>query len=245
MKKACIMFTGQLRTFDLCYMNILENIINPNIDNISFDIYILADYLSKDISTFTQDISNKYSLNSVNLVYTEDSSNIVYPDFLKDMTGPCMCLFKNKVLFDRIYNNNEYDIFIRLRPDIKLTNIINLNNIDINRKINIISSITTRQDCPCILGDAHIHDRDWDYMLITDTEGMKLWCDFFNFLEQNYEYDFSEEIKFNNNGYWVKDLNNYNNKYVIPIQAFFKNIKTHNYNVEFDSGQCYAYICRG
>lgn len=48
------MFTGQLRTFDLCYMNILENIINPNIDNISFDIYILADYLSKDIDIYTR-----------------------------------------------------------------------------------------------------------------------------------------------------------------------------------------------
>jgi hypothetical protein len=189
-------------------------------------------------------INTKEYTDSVNLVYIDNCSNIIYPDILSNKNGACMCLFKNKVLFEKVLDKDKYDIFIRLRPDIKLTNTIILDTININRHINIISSNTTRNDHPNNLGIAHIHDRDWDYMIITDKKGMLLWCDFFRFLEPNQDINFLEEIKFNNNGYWVKDTTGSSNKYLIPIQAFFKNIKHNNYTVEFDSCNCFAYICR-
>ena len=44
-KKACLMFTGQIRTFDKCIENIFEKLINCN-NEYNFDIYFLLDKIS-------------------------------------------------------------------------------------------------------------------------------------------------------------------------------------------------------
>ena len=53
------------------------------------------------------------------------------------------CIYtKNKFLYDSIVDLNNYDIFIRIRPDVKLSNKINLQLLNDNDKtIHIVCSI--------------------------------------------------------------------------------------------------------
>ena len=61
----------------------------------------------------------------------------MYPEYLiknGKYYGPWICLYKNKLLFDSINNINDYNIFIRSRPDIIFSNKINLSLLDNKKK---------------------------------------------------------------------------------------------------------------
>uniref|UniRef100_A0A6C0C5T1 Uncharacterized protein n=1 Tax=viral metagenome TaxID=1070528 RepID=A0A6C0C5T1_9ZZZZ len=239
MKKACLMITGQMRTYEKCFNNILENLILSNSDY-EFHIYILTEYYGKNGGTpknryinqteniveFENNIKKTYGKYIKSLVIENDSNKIVYPSYLNNY-GPWVALYKNKILYDTtIENINNYDIFIRMRPDVVLTNKINLQLLINNNNIHIISGNLTRTN-------SWLHNRDWDHMCISDKQGMKLWCEYYNFLKYEPPYTFTTEIRFNNNGFWRNAENN--DKSIIATQLFFQYIIDNNFKLNFDA----------
>tara|TARA_B110000967_G_C18774146_1_gene504642 strand:+ start:357 stop:1103 length:747 start_codon:yes stop_codon:yes gene_type:complete len=239
MKKACLMITGQMRTYEKCFNNILENIILAN-NNYEFHIYILTEYYgqnggtsknkftiqSDNIVDFQNNIKKIYGKYLKNLTIESDSNKIDYPSYLNNY-GPWIALYKNKILYDSIVDLNEYDIFIRIRPDIKLSNKINLQLLSDNDKtIHILCGIQTRTN-------SWLHNRDWDHMCISEKQGMKIWCEYYNFLKYEPPYTFTNEIRFNNNGFWCKNENK--DKSVIATQLFFQYITDNRFKLNFDA----------
>jgi hypothetical protein len=239
MKKACLMITGQMRTYEKCFNNILENLILSNNDY-EFHIYILTEYYGKDGGTpinhfinkednivdFKNNIEKIYGKYLKSLIIESDSNKINYPTYLNNY-GPWICLYKNKMLYDSILNLNEYDIFIRTRPDIILSDIINLHLLTENYKnIYIISGIHCSHN-------RWLHNRDWDHMCISDKRGMKLWCEYYKFLQKEPPHIFTDEIRFNNLGYWINNENK--DKSIISTQMFFQYILDNNYKLNFDA----------
>lgn len=240
MKKICLMITGQMRTYKKCFANILDNLIKYN-NEYKFDIYIFTEYHGINGGTIKNNFKNeettleefKKSIESVYGDYLKflriENNDIDYPPYL-DNYGPWMCLYRNKVLFQSI--KDHYDVFVRLRPDIHLTNKL---NIDLLKKLDdtiyIITGAQKRHD-------SWLHNRDWDHMCMSNKIGMKLWCDYYQFLEINPPVLFNNEIRFNNQGYWIKEEKN--DKSVITTQLFFEYIITNNFKLEFDSGKCFS-----
>lgn len=239
MKKVCLMITGQMRTYEKCFNNILKNVILYNHD-FEFHIYILTEYYgqnggtiknnfinkSDNIIAFQNNIEKIYGKYLKMLIIENDSNQIDYPLYLNSY-GPWICLYKNKILYDSIKQLNDYNIFIRIRPDIVLSNKLDLKVLnDMNKYIHIVSGSHTRNN-------SWLHNRDWDHMCISNKEGMKLWCDYYKFLKQKPPYIFSNEIRFNNKGYWCKTENK--DKSVIATQLFFEYISKNSFHLNFDT----------
>lgn len=239
MKKVCLMITGQMRTYEKCFNNILENLILSNIDY-EFHIYILTEYYGKNggtpknryinqsenIDVFKYNIEKTYEKYLKSLVIESDSNKLDYPPYLNNY-GPWLCLYKNKILYDSIINLNDYDIFIRIRPDVKLSNKINLQLLSDNDKtIHIVCGVNTRTN-------AWLHNRDWDHMCISDKHGIKLWCEYYSFLKYEPPYIFTNKIRFNNKGFWCKNENK--DKSVIATQLFFQYIIDNDFKLNFDA----------
>ena len=239
MEKVCLMITGQMRTYEKCFNNILENLILSNSDY-EFHIYILTEYYGKNggtpknryinqtenIDEFENNIKKTYGKYIKSLVIENDSNKIVYPSYLNNY-GPWVALYKNKTLYEMtIENINNYDIFIRMRPDVVLTNKINLQLLNNNNNIHIISGNLTRTN-------SWLHNRDWDHMCISDKQGMKLWCEYYNFLKYEPPYTFTTEIRFNNNGFWRNTEST--DKSIIATQLFFQYIVENNFKLNFDT----------
>ena len=231
----CLLITGQLRTYKTTYKNILKNLIDFNKDEYNFHIYILTDTDSRD------DIVNVYGDKLVKLLIESEENPIEYPDYININRGAWRVLYRNKILYDNIYNKSDYDIFIRMRPDIILTSPINLNKLIFKDNIHIVSGNSTRDDSACNMGSCWLHNRDWDYMNITDEKGMRLWCDFYKYLEINKPYEFNFTVKYNYNGYWATKTDDNS---IIATQLFFKNLEENNYNLVFDSADCFSEIIR-
>lgn len=242
------MITGQMRTYEKCFNNILENLILSNSDY-EFHIYILTEYYGKNggtpknryinqtenIDEFENNIKKTYGKYIKSLVIENDSNKIVYPSYLNNY-GPWVALYKNKTLYEMtIENINNYDIFIRMRPDVVLTNKINLQLLNNNNNIHIISGNLTRTN-------SWLHNRDWDHMCISDKQGMKLWCEYYNFLKYEPPYTFTTEIRFNNNGFWRNTENN--DKSIIATQLFFQYIVENNFKLNFDTLNIFTTLIR-
>lgn len=239
MKKICLMITGQMRTYKKCFNNTLENLILSNSDY-EFHIYILTEYYGKNGGTlknkfinqpdnivdFKNNIKKTYGKYLKSLIIECESNKIDYPSYLNNY-GPWVCLYKNKILYDSIINLNDYDIFIRMRPDIKLSNKINLQLLSDNDKtIHIICGYHTRHN-------SWLHNRDWDHMCISDKQGMQLWCEYYKFLKYEPPCIFKNEIRFNNKGFWCKNENK--DKSIIATQLFFQYIIDNNFRINFDA----------
>jgi len=247
MKKVCLMITGQLRTYVKCFNNILENIILSNSD-CEFHIYILTEYYGKNggtpknryinqaenIDVFKDNIEKTYGKYLKSLIIESDSNKLDYPSYLNNY-GPWVSLYKNKILYNSISNLNEYDIFIRMRPDIVLTDRVNLQLLNNSNNIHIICSNDTRVN-------SWLHNRDWDHMSISNKEGMEIWCDYYKFLQIEPPQIFENEIRFNNKGYWIKNENK--DKSIITTQLFFQHIVDNNFKLIFDTLNIFTKVIR-
>jgi len=239
-KKACLMFTGQIRTFEKCIENIFKNLMNCN-DEYNFDIYLLLDKISKsDKHKHVEDARNSESIiinffhkyiKSINIkIFILD---INYPDYCT--IGPYYVLYKNEILINKIKDLtdiNNYDIFIRMRPDVIFSKPLYFNTLELNNKIHIINSLG-KINCYC-------HDRDWDYMCVSDLKGMELWCKYHIFLK-TFKKSFPSIVKFNNKSYWEKTTKNIN---VSATQQFFEFVLNNKYKLIFDSGNTFLTIIR-
>jgi hypothetical protein len=239
MKTVCLMITGQMRTYEKCFNNILEKLILAN-NNYEFHIYILTEYYgqnggtpknkftnqSDNIIDFQNNVKKTYGKYLKNLTIESDSNKIAYPSYLNNY-GPWMCLYKNKILYDSVVDLNDYDIFIRIRPDVEISNNINLQLlIDTDNTIHIVCGIQTRTK-------SWLHNRDWDHMCISDKQGMKLWCEYYKFLKYEPPYTFTNEIRFNNNGFWRNT--EITDKSIIATQLFFQSIIDNRFKLNFDA----------
>ena len=145
-KKACLMFTGQIRTFDKCIENIFEKLINCN-NEYNFDIYFLLDKISysdkhkyvevsKNLETDIMNSFHKYN-KCINIkIFIQD---INYPDYCS--IGSYYALYKTEMLINKIKqltDINNYDIFIRMRPDVIFSKPLYLNMLELNNKIHIL-----------------------------------------------------------------------------------------------------------
>lgn len=247
MNKVCLMITGQMRTYKMCFSNILERLIITN-SNYEFHIFILTEYCNgKNGGTSKNNFINKednyYEFKqNIEKVYGKyikcliiDINKIQYPSYIKHY-GPWICLYKNKILLDSIQNLNDYDIFIRMRPDIKLSNKIHLENLNnIHDTIHIISGGNTRNN-------SWLHNRDWDHMCICNLKGMKLWCEYYKFLEVEPPCMFTNEVRFNNKGFWCKYENK--DKSITATQLFFNYIIDNKYKLNFDALNIFTILIR-
>ena len=239
MKKiVCLMFTGQLRTFSKCIDNIFENLIKCN-EEYNFNIYFLFDKISKS-NNYIEDSSNFENI-ITKLLYKYDKSLFI-KIFISDINYPDYCtmgeynvLYKNEILLNKIKdftNINKYDIFIRMRSDIIFTKPLYFNILDLNNKIHIISGLN-KIKCYC-------HNRDWDYMSVSDLKGIELWSKYHIFIK-NFKKSFPNIIKFNNKSYWKKIANNIS---VSATQQFFEHVLNNNYELVFDSGNSFLKILK-
>jgi len=246
-----------MRTFDKCFENIKQNLINYN-KNYEFDIYILTEYVQNDKSgkhsfkinvpfqQFKKNIENTYHP-FLKKIYIESNENkINYPNVIinsnKKEIGPWKCLYRNHLIFEYLSNDNinlhTYDIFIRIRPDIILTTLIELQSINIiDKNIHIVSGNKIRLN-------SWLHNRDWDTCVISNYDGILLFSKYYNFLlnikKENYKFDM--ESHFNFKGYWEKNTIDYS---IIATQLFLYFIEDNDFNLLFDSPDyCFTEIIR-
>lgn len=113
---------------------------------------------SRNLETNIINSFHNYS-KSINIkIFIQD---INYPDYCID--GPYYVLYKNEMLINKIKDLtsiNNYNIFIRMRPDVIFSKPLYLNMLELNNKIYIINSLS-KINCYC-------HNRDWDYICVSD-----------------------------------------------------------------------------
>ena len=234
------MFTGQIRTFKKCIENIFENLMNCN-DEYNFDVYFLLDDISKSSKYKYVEVSKNLETDIMNSFHKYNKcinikifiQDINYPDYCS--IGSYYALYKTEMLINKIKqltDINNYDIFIRMRPDVIFSKPLYLNMLELNNKIHIINSLS-KINCYC-------HNRDWDYMCVSDLKGMESWCKYHIFLK-TFKKSFPNIIKFNNKSYWEKTTNNIN---VSATQQLFEYVLNNNYELIFDSGNTFLTIVR-
>jgi len=242
MKKVCLMITGQMRTYEKCFNNILENLILSN-NGYEFDIYILTEFYgknggtpknkfinhTKDIIDFQNNIKNTYGHYLKSLIIESDSNKIDYPYYLNNY-GPWLCLYKNKILYDSIECVSNYDVIIRMRPDVILSNKINLQSMTDQNTIYIVCGLHTRNN-------SWLHNRDWDHMCISNNKGMKIWNKYYEYLQYESPQSFPDVVRFNNKGFWINETND---KSIIATQMLFKKMIIENYKLHFDANNVFT-----
>lgn len=243
MKKVCLMITGQMRTYEKCFNNILENLILSN-NEYEFDIYILTEFYGKnggtpknkfinhtnDIIEFQNNIKNTYRHYLKSLIIENDSNKIDYPYYLNNY-GPWLCLYKNKILYDSIECASNYDVIIRMRPDVILSNKMNLQSTTDQNTIYIVCGLHTRNN-------SWLHNRDWDHMCISNNKGMKIWNKYYEYLQYEPPQSFPDEVRCNNKGFWIK--NETNDKSIIATQMLLTNTIKEKYILHFDANNVFT-----
>lgn len=242
MKKACLMITGQMRTYEKCFNNILQNLILQNGDY-EFHIHILTEYYGNDSGTPKNNFKNKcrniiefennirqiYGKYLKSLIIESNSNKIDYPHYLNNY-GPWLCLHKNAILYNSIENVSNNDVIIRMRPDIVLSNKINLQSVTDQNTIYILSGLNTRNN-------SWLHNRDWDHMCISNNKGMKIWNTYCEYLKYEPPQSFPDEVRFNNKGFWINETND---KSIIATQMLFKKVIIENYKLHFDTNNVFT-----
>ena len=149
MKEVLISFVGLSRTFKKTYKNIYDNLIKPNKETHNFNIILNTDY--KNGNTTRRDYFEK---NNKNYIKPYEEYYNTEEDFINDLKNTyknikeiyinnspckekchCWTFFYKRtidILELEYQKNNIYDIYIVLRFDIVIDNIINLSLLDKN-----------------------------------------------------------------------------------------------------------------
>lgn len=231
--KVALMLTGQMRTYEKCYENLLENIIYSN-KNMEFDIYICTEYMgtnggskknkfiekSSNEGAFREKIKRVYSPYLKYLFIETKKNRIEYPEYTRGY-GPYIALYRNKYLFDKI--EDKYDYYLRIRPDIHFTSPIIL-NVEQN-VIGLFCGKQTRKK-------SWFHNRDWDHACISDYNGMKYWCEYERFLQSNRKIYDTNIILDGAKGYWAKNSNG--DISISTTQDFIEYLMKTDYKLVFD-----------
>ncbi len=167
--KILFLFTGMLRTFDF---NIYQNI-----KGYDCDFYVLNTNDTKDkYSTFKGDVSNKIKVIHAKPFQFKNQFDEKTLNTLKQW-------YNLHTLFNSIQSIKDYDLFIRIRPDIYFNDdVTKLFKLD-PTKFNIPSSndIYSSKVIDENPGLSFINDQ----MCITNYENMKYYSDMYTFIQSN------------------------------------------------------------
>lgn len=213
--KCAILITGQMRTYEQCFNSLQEHILSNNYE---FHIFIFTEFYSKDINKFREKITNVYG-NNLKKLYIESTSNkIDYPEHIIVNTdiskkNQYKCQYRNYYITELIKKDNinlsNFDLIIRMRPDIIFTQKINLDNYINKEDIFLVTRVNSGGN------NIWIHNRDWDYCCLGNYNSINNWVQewkvikklydetkFNNRLFNNFEYKVEKKCNFNNQGYW-------------------------------------------
>lgn len=176
MKKCLLLISGVSRTFDKTAGNLFQNIIEPNMKNIQFEIHICDDLnvrstkkwnttniFKKNKELHTKKLMNAYNkYNQVKNIHfwSWDGEKVSKnaPDGLGINIKRWSVVLKH-IKFEL------YDYFIFIRPDVIIDKKINLPNY--KKEFSIISGNFTRS--------CQWHNRDWDYIWVGDNNAFLYW----------------------------------------------------------------------
>ena len=152
MKKVLLMFTGLSRAYSECVDNIFENLIIPNMYNYEFKIYINTQ--SNEEAVLYKDLEKKYNrFNQLQEIIFYNMPEKYWKE--RGGIGGCGCGLIQLIRCHQILEKeqqNKYDFYIMLRPDIKISSKLILDNY-INTFLNVTGNFVR---------NGHIHNRDWE-----------------------------------------------------------------------------------
>ena len=166
--KCLIAISGQYRTFEKTYQNILSNVINCNPDY-EFDIILSTDFENRNIFRYDGDINfsgetfGKQDLESrLNACYGKYLKHIIYYNIREDernIPGSVIFFKRNILVMNYVEENNiKYDKIICMRFDIVFSSPVNLN---FKNKLIFI--------CGEQRNSLRIdHVSDWDFCFLSD-----------------------------------------------------------------------------
>jgi hypothetical protein len=169
--RCVILLYGLMRSFKKTSDNFFKNIIENNMNNYDFDIFVCTQNENK---------SNNYDYTKYNYKY--DSEEDMKKDIMKyynkynqlkdiSILNLTKGFFSNShrlnKLIDIIGINNTYDRIIYIRPDITINKKINID--EYKNKFSVMPSIYKHSP------QCFFHDRDWDFLWIGDNKSFKLW----------------------------------------------------------------------
>lgn len=180
-KRVLIGLFGLSRTFKKTSDLLFERIINPNSNEFEFDIVINTDFESNVLTANRPDNIgpiSKCKYNNVDILREELTTSYNRNGQLKDiiiynrethfLVFPFFVVYKRiqQILKNRFDNNDKYDIYIMLRLDVIIDNILYLN--DVENEMILMSGWLQR--------DFYIHDRDvMDIALYGNREPFMYW----------------------------------------------------------------------
>lgn len=173
--KILIGFVGMLRSFKTTKSNIFANLINNNKDTFDIDVVFNTDYYNCSSTRHGANpeiINPKYD----NELALEKEIKNVYGDYVKgvqifnintkEMTHTWIYFYIRAITILRTFNN--YDYVVILRPDIVLTNPINLENLVNNKKLMLVECLPIRPH--------PLHNRDFmDIALLGEYKTLYFW----------------------------------------------------------------------
>ena len=181
--------------------------------------------------TLTKDEKNKNFQNLINEINNFNAVNNVRTNlFGKEVYvyyKPALLYLEKRI--DEY--NSTYINYVNTLKEFKNLQLLN----DNDKTIHIVCGVHTRTN-------SWLHNRDWDHMCISNKQGMKLWCEYYNFLKYEPPYTFTTEIRFNNNGFWRNTENN--DKSIIATQLFFQYIVENNFKLNFDTLNIFTTLIR-
>jgi hypothetical protein len=253
--KCAILITGQLRTFEECYKSLEEHILSNK--EFVFDIYIFTDFYNipgyknmynvNNIDEFKKKIYDVYG-SYLKKLYIESEDNIInFPEHINVNKDPrkrnqYKCQYRNYLITKFLHNDNiklcDYNIIIRMRPDIEFTKKIELHQYYNKNELFIVTRVNSGGN------NVWVHNRDWDYCCIGNNTSIMNWVQewkiikklyeetkFDNRLFNNFEYKVIKKCNFNNKGYWEESTKEVNKAIG---QLYLNYLASVNQNVIFD-----------
>ena len=180
-KPTCLIgLFGLSRTFQKTSKLLFEKIIDPNKDKYDFDIIINTDLNCKGCTYGRSDTNlgiSKYKYENVEYFINDLNSSYNKYNQLKDITfynydntipifSWCLVYKRIQLILQNAFQNGKvYDIYIMLRMDIVLNNILNLD--DIKNELLIITGDVVRSSI--------FHNRDTDHVICGNYKPFMYW----------------------------------------------------------------------
>lgn len=202
MNKVLIGFVGLYRNFKETSTNILLNLIQPNMEKYLFSIIINTDFscittnkrknisesIYSNLEDLEKDLYNSYNkYNQIKYIMIDNCN-------FREIPADPFLFRINKIIEKE--KNEDYDFYIFIRMDVEINKNINLDNY--NNKFSIITPNVQRE---CIF-----HNRDWDFMWISDKKSFFSWIYYYSIFYKKY-YNNNSMVSYNlNNTLIIDDL---------------------------------------
>jgi hypothetical protein len=221
-KKVLIGLVGLYRTFKLTSVELFNKLILPNADNYDFDIIINTDYecniltSNRPANKYTKieylydDLYKYYNIHNQLkdiIIYNKPTEYIIFPWFL----------FYKRIQQIIEKHNDMYDVYIIMRLDVIIDNILNLDTIQ--NELCFITGYNKR--------NAYLHNRDMDLVICGNYKPFMYWIyliiNTFNTILNKKRESFNFYNKFND--IIIKEINIIKNNSVTNLNSIQTKIK--------------------